>query len=699
LTVIVLALGAAGLYLMTAQKVYEGRAVITIEQTGTKVLQEMLISQGQTQNFLQTQADLIQSTAILAEAAAREELRSLPGLANSPNIVAELRGRVKATIALRSDIITVSAQSPDAKEAAAIANNVVEAYRAYTDKKKKTSTGDALRILGDQLAEVEREIKTKTDEKIRYVTDSKISAGSNRSSADVDRYSALVSALTQTELLMWQAQSAFQQAEPALKDADLARVILDSPNARAATSRLREDLQERRRQLLTVKSSYGPEFPQLASISALLKSLEDDLQREESGLIRAYVGQLKNEFETLKGRRDEVQKKINELQASVQRYNEAVVRMEALESDLRRLEGRSALLQDQIRMLGMTREQDIAQNISVLEPAQPVYIPVQPKVGLTLAAALFGGLLVGSGLALLRDVLDHRLRSAEEVKELLGVPVLGVVPHIQSARTPAERGQIVHREPMCDVAEAYRTVRTAVYFGVPGGVKTLLVTSPQPGDGKTTLASNLAIAMAQAGNRVMLLDCDFRKPMQHKVFELDKSIGASSVLAGEAPLDDAIRSSAVEGLDILPCGPLPANPSEILNSKTFADLVEQLSQRYDTVVIDSPPVLPVTDARILAAFCDVTILALRAEKSTRKGALYARDVLLSVGGKLLGTIVNDVPRRRGRYGYYYGKDSVYAYGYGNATRRAGGSSRGDARSPQVRGELVAGPNGNANGGH
>ena len=219
----------------------------------------------------------------------------------------------------------------------------------------------------------------------------------------------------------------------------------------------------------------------------------------------------------------------------------------------------------------------------------------------------------------------------EEIKQLLGLPVLGVVPHMV-ARTPVQRGMQLHLDPMSDVAEAYRTIRTAVYFGVPAGItKTLLVTSPSPGDGKTTLVSNLAVAMAQAGNRVLLLDADFRKPAQHKIFELEKSTGLSSLLAGEVNLDSAIKRTEVNGLEVLPCGPIPANPSEILNSQMFADLLEQLSERYDHVLLDSPPVVPVTDARILAASCGATLLALRAEKTTRKTASYARDVLRGVG--------------------------------------------------------------------
>ena len=158
--------------------------------------------------------------------------------------------------------------------------------------------------------------------------------------------------------------------------------------------------------------------------------------------------------------------------------------------------------------------------------------------------------------------------------------------------------------------------------------------------------------------------------MQHKIFELNKRIGLSSVLAGEATLDEAIQPTAIAGLQVLACGPIPANPSEILNSQTFADVLDELAGRYDHVLLDSPPVMPVTDARILAASCDATVLALCAEKSTRKGAIYARDILRSVGSRIIGVVVNDVPRRKGVYGYYYTDAEVYSYGYAASGRKS-----------------------------
>lgn len=296
--------------------------------------------------------------------------------------------------------------------------------------------------------------------------------------------------------------------------------------------------------------------------------------------------------------------------------------------------------------------------IELVEPARVAKTPSYPRKHRTLAVAVVSGMLIGAGLALLRDRFDGRMRTVEEIQNIVGLPILGVVPAMTGRRTAIARAMAVHLDPRSPVAEAYRTVRTAVYFGTNGSAcKTLLITSPEPGDGKTTSASNLAIAIAQTGRSVLLLDADFRKPTQHKNLDIKDAIGLSSVLANREPLENAIQQTGVEGLDILPCGPIPANPSEILNSREFGELVDTLARRYDHILFDSPPVNRVTDARILGAVCDATILVLRANQSTRKAGEHARNALMGVGARVLGAIVNSAPNSRGYEVYggsYYG---------------------------------------------
>jgi capsular exopolysaccharide synthesis family protein len=287
--------------------------------------------------------------------------------------------------------------------------------------------------------------------------------------------------------------------------------------------------------------------------------------------------------------------------------------------------------------------------------------------------SLILGLLFGLGIAIIRERLDWRLRSAEEISTILATPVLGVVPSMSGngKKDTGNKGQKVHLEPKSSVAEAYRSIRTAVFFGVPKGqARTILVTSPAPNDGKTTMVSNLAIAMAQAGQKTLIVDADFRKPMQHNIFGFANEVekGLSSILSGQISLDNAIRSCPTDGLFLLTSGPEIPNPSELLNSEAFSNLLKELTHRYDRVIIDSPPITSVADSQILAAICDITILVIRAEKSTRKMAQQAKEALAGIGARLLGAVVNDVSPRHSRYGYY-SHYNYYGYGYGYGRKK------------------------------
>lgn len=375
--------------------------------------------------------------------------------------------------------------------------------------------------------------------------------------------------------------------------------------------------------------TYGSGNPQLQT-----------LQKEEKSAYEEYKDALSRAMQ------------VNQVQAEYTKYK----------SDLNQAREYLKPLSDRIEQVD--RQQDMMKNIhsiTVMDPPVARTSPSYPVPVQILALATVLGLIVGGFLAYLRDKTDTRLRTAEEIQNIVGLQILGVVPRMPGRRTSVARAMAVHLDPRSEVAEAYRTIRTAVYFGPAGNrARTLLVTSPEAGDGKTTSASNLAIAIAQTGRSVLLLDADFRKPTQHKNMDVKDSVGLSSVLSGTETLDRAIQRTGVDGLDILPCGAIPGNPSEILNSQEFGELVDRLALKYDHIIFDSPPVNLVTDARILGAVCDATVLVLRAEKSTRKAAEHARNALLSVGAKLIGAVVNGASRGKGYETYggsYYGTPS------------------------------------------
>jgi polysaccharide biosynthesis transport protein len=309
-------------------------------------------------------------------------------------------------------------------------------------------------------------------------------------------------------------------------------------------------------------------------------------------------------------------------------------------------------------------------NVSILEVAAPGFQSFPERTKTLSLGLAFGGML-GFGLAWLRDMLDQRLKSVEEIASVMQLPVIGAVPLVTGSRSrDGDRnvgGRIVALQPRSIAAEAIRTLRTALYFGLAGNAKTYVVTSPAPGDGKSTVASNLAIAMAQANQRVLLIDADMRKPTQHEIFGVTAATGFSDVLSGSLPAMEAVIPGVATNLDLLPCGRIPANPVELLNNGMFSEALEQLLRHYDQIVIDSPPVMPVADSRMISTMVDCSLLVLRAERSTRRISLSARDELLRVRTQRLGIVVNAAPLHRSNFGgysgYEYGSYEQVAYGH------------------------------------
>ena len=250
-----------------------------------------------------------------------------------------------------------------------------------------------------------------------------------------------------------------------------------------------------------------------------------------------------------------------------------------LEEAVKRTENLCDILDNRIKEVDLSQAVG-AMNVSILEAAAPSMKPSYPVRSRFFASGLLGGGLIGFGLAWLRELLDHRLRSVEEIAAVLQLPVLGALPHFGDKQDQSQAGRLVALTPRSSAAEAFRTLRTALHFGLAGrDVKVIVVTSPSPGDGKSTVASNLAIAMAQADQRVLLIDADLRKPKQHLIYEVSPALGLGTVLTDRRPVEEAIIANVADSLDLLPCGTLPTNPVELLNNGFFADMLNHLRER------------------------------------------------------------------------------------------------------------------------
>lgn len=314
---------------------------------------------------------------------------------------------------------------------------------------------------------------------------------------------------------------------------------------------------------------------------------------------------------------------------------------------------------DNLQVAGNLTQTGGAQIVSAAEtPTSPVS-PTPRRDGLV---ALFVGLILGVGLAFLREYLDDTIKSKDDVDAALGgLSVLTIVPRVEEWKDPTSTQLVTLDRPKSSAAEAYRTLRTSVQFvGLERPLKLIQVTSPAAAEGKTTTLANLGVALARAGKRVVMADCDLRRPRVESFFGLPNEVGFTNVLLGNAGLADAVQLVPNEPrLAILPAGPPPPNPSELLSTRRAAELLRTLGDEADYVLVDSPPVLPVTDAIILAGVVDGTIMVVTANATTKRQSQRALELLEQVSAPLIGAVLNSVEHGDRGYGYAYG----YSYGY------------------------------------
>jgi len=292
--------------------------------------------------------------------------------------------------------------------------------------------------------------------------------------------------------------------------------------------------------------------------------------------------------------------------------------------------------------------------------AQPALNPTSPNVALNLALGLLAGLAIGIGVAVLRTALDNRVRTPRDAEQITDAPSIGAIAYDAKAK---ERPLIVHADPLSPRAESFRALRTNLQFLDMGGRSSFVVTSSIPSEGKSTTTINLAIALADAGKRVALLDTDLRKPKVAEYLSIEGGAGLTDVLIGRAKVNEVMLPWGGRSLYVLPAGKIPPNPSELLGSQQMTVLLEMLERDFDVVLCDAPPLLPVTDAAILARATSGALMVVSAGKTTKHQLTGATEALNTVGAKLAGFIMSMVPTR-GPDSYYAAYGYGYGYGYG-----------------------------------
>ncbi|MBA2227606.1 polysaccharide biosynthesis tyrosine autokinase [Thermogemmata fonticola] len=592
-----------------------------------------------------------------------------------------------------SNVLALTFKASHALDAPKYLRAIIDAYREELAEVFEDASARQLRQLEEEIAAVEksiREIAARRAEAERSFLVEDPRTGRLRMPEDLTLLRSRLSANHATQITLRLRQQELQAEWEELQLAEQSRPVrlmllqrlgvsqerssILQPDARSPESLLRH-LQFRRSELMA-RYGYGVGHPEIVALDRQLSELEREVQSRGVGAeeLLAYRQRLMNERNALDKKLQilaqeiaQDERKLQELTPihnSIQKANEELQREETRLRELHQL-------RDQIRR---TERGGVFEVKEVTTPTLGVL--VSPLWFQSLAVGLMLGLVLGGGLALGWEWADRSFRSPADIRRHLGLSVLGHIPQIrieeeveQELTQPLDAVLVTLWRPSSAEAEAVRALRNQVLFSTTGRDHVCVqITSPHPGDGKSVLTANLAVSLALSGKRVALVDCDFRKPRQHRLFALgNPEQGIAAVLAGQAELAAVARPAGVENLTIYPCGTRPDNPAELLTCKHFPEVLAQLQQQYDYVLLDTPPVLSVSDPVAVAARVDEVVLVFRMRRDVRSALERTKQDIQAVGGRILGVVVNALPLRDHPYRYsYYHSGYLYQDSYRDA---------------------------------
>ena len=563
-----------------------------------------------------------------------------------------------------SRLIEVKFESMDSQLAAQVANTLINNYIEYNFRKKYDATRQASGWMEQQLDELKAKVEKSQQALVDYERQYSIVNVSDKQNGAEQRLTDLTHDLTVAQSDRLEKESLFGMVR-----ANENQVALLAQNE--LLQRLEEKHADLRADYVDALGQYGPNFPKVVRLRDQVSEIQSLIDRER----KRIVSRTRSDYAAAQGRQKLLEEAVAREKVEVGRFSQLLIQHNILkrefETNQQLYESLLQRLKDATVSSGLR-----ATNIHIVDPALVPAIPARPKKLLNISIGLILGLILGITLAFIQEGLDTSVKSADDVERLTGCPALAIIPEasLNGGRTawrrkrngskPSPNGHVelaVLNEPTSQVAECYRSLRTAVLLSMaPRPPQVLLITSPQPSEGKTCTALNLTFALAQRGARVLLVDADLRKPSVARPLGLTGDKGLSSVLTGASTLDESL--SPVEGLpnlSVLAAGPRPPNPAELLSSPFMEELLSRLRRRFDHIIVDSPPSLLVTDATILSTLVDATILVAQPGITTRAALARAHKTLEGSGAKIMGVVLNRA-NSRNTDSYYYGYyDAAY----------------------------------------
>jgi len=639
---------------------YRAEATLEVNPEGTQVVKmgDVQSVSMDDRSFITTQAGLLRSRS-LAERVARSlnlaandafSAPEAPRAARQVQAVRTLMGSVEIEPERDSRLMRISVETPDPELSARIANSYADNFIQSNLERRFEATAYARSFLEGRIASVKARLEQSERQLVAYAQRQGIitlnvdtgngTGGRSEQSIDAASLVSLNDALSRSRADRIAAEQRYRQAQANRSTTE----VLANPTVQTLTAQ-RAQLQAEYQQKLGL---FKPEFPEMVQLRARIEALDRSI-RQETGNVS---GALRSEYAAAVARENALQARVNSLKSALLNLRERSIQYTILQREVDTNRALYDSLLQRFKEVGVAG--GVGTNaVSIVDRADAPAGPFSPRLAFNLAIGLFAGLLLGFGAAFGIEWIDDTVKTPDDLTNKLGVTPLGVIPAV--AKGVAVRDELEDRRSQ--VSEAYQSVRAALQFSTEHGVpRSLLITSSRAAEGKSSTALAIAQTLASLGSSVLLVDADLRKPTFRG--PATSSDGLSRLLAGADNVSECIHPTEMERLFLLPSGPIPPNPAELLASGRFEHILKEVTEVFDHVVIDAPPVLGLADAPLLSATAEGTLMVVEAGSVRRAAALSAIQRLRAAGARIMGGILTKFSAKRSGYGYGYG------YGYG-----------------------------------
>ena len=682
LGVFVLALGGAWFYTKNQVPIYRASASIVIDRNPPQILssvRDVVQVGGQSywaaQDYLATQHEIIKSFEVtrkvidtLRERGLLERLRArITNVERDPetDLALMLMKNLEVDPLENSMMVYVHCEDPDPEIAQAIVNAYASGYAEFNLEYKRKVILDAHAELNDLVARLEKERDEAEQQVYEFEKTYNVGTFENQRAAIKMRLEEATRRLAELEGRRVVLKAKANELAPFERAKDVFAIGAVEVLEDSLVSELKQSYLKVRQEMMDLSETYGEKHPRLAALVPKLQYLEDTIRKQINARIDSMKRQLR-EVETsiaaLNAGIEETRQEETRINGIWMQYEPLVARKTAATEFYKTVRNR----QTETSMSAQIETNNVRVQDLALRPTKSV----RPRVQLNLVLGAILGLLGGLVLAFLIEMLDNTIKTREDLEDDFGLTFLGVLPSIRSqefkelSKGEKSKELITFLRPRSNISELSRNIRTNLMFLRPENpLHSILITSANPQEGKTTISVNVAISMAGSGKRTLLIDTDLRRARIHTVFGLKRKRGVTEYLVAGGDLEKYVQPTPIENLFLLPAGSVPPNPTELLHSERFADLVKTVRERFDFAIYDSPPVTAVTDALVIGKMIDGIVLVARSKATTRNALRFMLRELKNLHVNVIGAILNDLDLRHRRYTYYRGRYYYYKSHY------------------------------------